>query len=195
MNPWLLSWLGEKGLLPMISWGLAQVSRVTPGWLTRLRARVRISRLELEITSIDRLILELIATRPASYRDLDHRFGEAVHPSALLLAVTRLQVLNLLNPPLLHQPPHPRSLLTISRDARALLQSRQARTARIRPRRRDIPEATTRRQRAGDHADWLARYDDLSHHGDALPADWAVEAIRRRQQLADDQLWLNRHGF
>ena len=195
MTEGLLFWAAEKILLPIANSTIGKAGRAAPGWLSRLHSFVRIKRLELEVTDGELQILKLISGRQYDYQHIEKELAGKLEGEDLLLAVTKLQVLGLLIAPRRQQPPHPDALFTIEGDASALLQTKTVKPARVRPRRREIPEAVKRRKRAAANAEWLTTHEDRKRNADNLPAELMNEADWRRREMNEDQLWLAEHGM
>jgi len=195
MTEGLLFWAAEKILLPIANSTIGRAGCAAPGWLSRLHSFVRIKRLELEVTDGELQILSLISGRQYDYKHIKKVLAGKLEGDDLLFAVTNLQVLGLLSAPRSQQPPHPDALFTIAGDASALLQTKTVKPARVRPRRRMIPEAMTKRKRAAENAEWLTTHDDRKRNADNLPAELVNEAVRRRREMNEDKLWLAEHGL
>ncbi len=195
MTEGLLFWAGEKIFLPIANSTIGKACRAAPGWLSSLYSFVRIQRLRLEVTDGELKILRFISGRQYDYQHIEKELAGKLEGDDLLLAVTNLQFLGLLSAARRQQPPQPDALFTVTGDANALLQAMTVKPARVRPRRREIPEAMRRRKRAAANAEWLTTHQCRTQNTDNLPAELVDEAARRRREVHEDQLWLVEHGL
>ena len=191
----LLLWLAEKILLPIANSTVGSLRRAAPAWLRRMRTAVRVKRLELEVSAGELQILRFLSGRQHDYEHIAQALSGALEDEQLLLAVTKLQVLGLLSKPRLQQPPHPSALFTVAGDADALLRAKTPKARRVRPNRRDIPEAIERRQRAAEAAAWLTKHEAQTNNADYIPGESIAERDRLRDQMREDQAWLTAHGL
>ncbi|NTW29424.1 MAG: hypothetical protein HGA39_08705 [Coriobacteriia bacterium] len=191
----VLVWAAEKILLPIANSTFGRLTRAAPGWLKRLRSYVRVQRLEREVSAEELAIISFISGRQYDYLHIEREFAGRLEGEGLLLAVTKLQVLGLLSAARLQQPPHPEAMFTVAGEAKALLQAKTVKLQRIRPRRRDIPDAVDRRKRAAENAEWLMNHARMTRVADYVKQESVEEAKRRRQELSDDQCWLTERGL
>ena len=185
--------LASKLIVPVVNWISGKLGRQVPKWAAHLRDFGRRMWLQARVSDDEVAILRCIVGRQQDYAHVEWALAGQLEGDALLLAVTSLQALGLLSEPRLSQPPDPGALFTITGDAELMLRSRKKPT-RPKARRRDVPEAASRRKRVADNRDWFVQHESSLRAG-YIPAALTDEAASRTTEIAADQEWLQAHGF
>ncbi|MFA5844785.1 MAG: hypothetical protein WC971_08150 [Coriobacteriia bacterium] len=187
-------WVAGKLLVPLLDRILTSIGHDGSRWVNSLKRFARRKQLEIRVDDDQRLIVRSIIGYQVSYQHVQEALVGRLEGDELLHSVTSLQALGLINQPRLAHPPDPRALLTVSNDAKLLLESRKPHRA-PRAHTRDVPEAAVRRQRVADNSQWLLKQDLPRRRADYIPAEWTEEVARREDERAEDEAWLEQRGF
>ena len=188
-----MAWLASNLVVPFVSWIWGKLGREVPGWAARMREFARRKWLESRVSDDEIVILGSIAGRQQNYAHIQREMAGRLEGDSLLVAVTSLQALGLLSEPRLSQPPDPAAMFTITHDAMLVLKPRKA-PARPKARKRDVPEAASRRKRIAANVGWHDQHESSLRAG-FIPDELTQEANRRSSEIAADQSWLSEHGF